>query len=279
MAETEKTLLDCLRDKINPLFFKDEIFCKISELLKNFKIDDVQIILTKNGNHVEIKYPLMELNETNNSSHMDNAILDINENNEISISTISQSYCYRNEVRHGWMQRVGYEVFTQSNSLILDSNGLQMYSSWFSDEANIEDPDGNRYSSTEELLKDTCPTVENGILKELPHTMSAPFSNYWQRCGKSNVYKEWGRGPIHGEYSKLGITFNGKLADKDIIKTSYGRTYYQNRKICAQEEDVIKELRTLFNETYDKTTNTFDEHNFYYGLQQYQDEVNAEYEI
>lgn len=275
----EKNLLDSLKGKINSLFYKNEIIVQINKLIGDFSLEDAQITINNNGNHVEIKYPLKELNENNHTSQTGSVMLDINENNQISISTISQSYCYRNEVRYGWMQRVGYEVFTQSNSLILDNNGVKQYSSWFSDEARIEDPEGKRYSSTKELLKDTCPTIEKGILKELPRTMYAPFSNYWQRYENSNVYREWGRGPIHGEYSKIGITFNDKLSDIEIIKESYGRTYYQSRKICANEEDVISKLQELFKESYNPSTNKFDDHNFYYGLQQYQDEVNAEYEL
>ena len=279
MTESANFSLESLKGKINPLFFKNEIFSKISELLKDFKVENIQVRVSKNGNHVEIEYPITTLDKTTHSSNTNIATLDINENNEVSISTISQSYCYRDEVRYHFMQRVGYEVFTQSNSLILDSNGLKLYSSWFSDEAKIEDPEGTRYSSTQELLMDTRPTIENGVLKDLPNTTYAPFSNYWQRYKNSNIYRDWGRSPINGEYSNIGITFNEKMKDIHVIKTSYGRTYYQNRRICANEEDIIRELQSLFNESYDKNNNIFDDHNFYYGLQQYQDEVNAEYEI
>lgn len=276
---TIANLLETIKTKINPLFFKDEILSEINKTLKDFDIKDAEVIISNDGNRVEIKHPMKELSENTHTSNVSNAVLEINDTNEVSISSISQSYCYRNEVRYGWMQRVGYEVFTQSISKIIDSDGLKLYSSWFSDEAKLEDPEGKRYSSTEELLKDTCPTIENGILKDLPHSMTAPFTNYWKRYEKSNVYRDWGRSPINGEYSNVGITFNGKMEDKDIVKSNYGRTYYQSRKICAPEEDIIKELQILFDESYDKKTNSFDEHNFYYGLEQFQNSVNAKYEI
>ena len=63
MVEDRNEIFELFRGEVNPLFFKDEIFCKINTFLENFTTEGIQISISNNGNHIKISYPLVELNE------------------------------------------------------------------------------------------------------------------------------------------------------------------------------------------------------------------------
>ena len=279
MTQQNANILNALKNRINPLFFSQKFNNIILERVAYLQADKFQLTVSNNGNTILISSPATELNEKNVNAQTSTLEISINKNNELSIVSNSQTYGYRNDIRYGFMQRVGYEVFTEASSSKYDSNALLMYSSSFSDEITIEDPEGNTYKNTQALLQDTKPSFENGIMVDLPNTMSQPFRNYWQRYNNTNVYKEWGRNPIHGEYSSIGVTFNDKLANINVFDESYDRLSYRGGRVCTDVDSAVKELQELFNQSYNPSTNTFDENNFYRGIEEFKNSVNADFGV
>lgn len=276
MAE-KRNILDTLRGGLSEEFYSEKIY---PILLKRFEAlgEDVsKYNITISDDKKSLVITTKEFKDIKAESfHGNSAMLYLGlTDGQVYCTHITQAYNHRNELRYGWMTHIGEQVFTDAVSHIYDMDGTKVYNSWYSDDAVLV-TQGDGFASTEEMLESTRPTFEEGKMTDLPRNQYAPFTNYWERYAGTSVYREHGRSPIHGEYSELGVTFDGKLEDKTYVQESYGRFAY-HRSLPITEEEIVQEMERLRNESYNEETNEFNETRFRNGLSDFEAEARREY--
>lgn len=171
-----------------------------------------------------------------------------------SLVITTKSYSPTHEVRYGFMQEVALNMFTQSNSYVWDENDNKLYHSWFSDEhkyfGSHEEKMDYSVESLKSYFEQTTPTYEFGIYKSNPKSAYQPFKNIWERYGKTNVIHQYGRNPIKGEYSEIGITFDDESKpDEMLLSESYGQIYSRGREMkLSVTEEIVAKIDEIYQE-------------------------------
>lgn len=225
--------------KIMAASLKDEEEYKIEEENGELKVS-TNIVSGEQGSYFEMTYGYDE------------------ETKERSLVVQNKEYDPTYELRYGFREEVGLDIFTKSRSFVFDEDDMLVYSSSFSDDNKYygiyKMPLDYSPASLEEYFKETSPIYEKGRIVRSPESSYQPFRNERERYGKTAVIREFGRSPIHGEYSEVKLTFDDNSHDDiRVLEESYGSYYYQGREIkTADEKEIIETLDETFKESVDK---------------------------
>lgn len=271
-------ILDTLRENLADEFFSEAIY---PHLIKRFEalgedisIYDITIADDKKSLVITTKDRGDDINDEHFYGSAGSLYLGLDDG-QVYCTHITQQYNHKNELRYGWMTHIGEQVFTDAVSYVYGLDGKKTYNSWYSDDAVLVS-ERNRFDSTADLLASTRPSFEKGKMTELPRNQFAPFTNYWERYAGTSVYREHGRSPIHGEYSEIGVTFDGHIEDQTFVRESYGRLYY-HKSLPTTETELAKEMDRLRSECYNEETHEFNETRFRDGLRDFEASLTREY--
>lgn len=242
----KETIMTYLKS-ISRTILTDNILNKIEESLNNY--DKYEFV--GGTNTFKIK---SEIKPGSHGSYTEITYQHNPESLEKSLVVTTKSYSPTNEIRYGFMQEVALNMFTQSTSYIFDEKDTKLYQSWFSDENKYYGSNRMPLDYSAAFLKiyfnETTPIYDFGVYKSGPTSAYQPFKNIWQRYGKTNVIKEFGRDPIHGEYSKIGITFDDENKhDQMLLSESYGTIYSRGQEMkLSDEEEIIAKIDEIYQE-------------------------------
>ncbi len=237
--------------KIMTASLKDNEEYKIEEENGNLKVSS-NMTPGSNGTYMEMIYGYDE------------------ETKEKSLVVTNKEYNPNVELRNGFREEVALNVFTKSRSFVFDEDDLLVYSSSFSDDNKYVGKNDMPldYSETtlKEYFKETTPIYDKGRIARPPKDSYQPFTNQRERYGKTSVIREFGRSPIHGEYSDIKITFDDNSRDDiKVLEESYGTFYRKGREMkVSDEEEIVRILDESFKESQETG---FDEIDFRESLE------------
>lgn len=175
------------------------------------------------------------------------------ETKNISVITMKKEYGPQSQIRYGFREIVGLNIFSDINSYVFDENGVMLYKSWFSDENKYFNnhekmPLDYSVSSLEEYFKKTTPQYEKGVEVLSAESAHQPFTSHWKRLGNTHVYKLHSRNPMNGEHGEIGITFDdGKQSDQKLLNESYGQIYVEGRKLnFTGETNIANKIEEIY---------------------------------
>ena len=174
------------------------------------------------------------------------------ETGEISVISIKKEYMPQYELRYGWSTEVGLNMFTDSSTATFDKDGLRTNGTWYSDEDKYYQLEEKSVEGIAKAIKDTSPKYdERGVIVGNPESSYRPFTNIWERIGKTRVVHRHGRSPIDGEYSDVGVTYkneDGKEEEKYFLSENQGRVYQEGRGWFGTLEEVASQIEPLIDE-------------------------------
>lgn len=230
---------------LSSIYTNDEMLNEIRENLKEgilYDFDKIgdslkissKIIPNKNGNYTEVV---------------------ISYNKELknkSLVIVNKEYCPSYQSRYGFVGEEGMNIFTQANSFVYNGEDKLLHQSWFSDENKYYGADKMPLSYSEENLKkyfeETNPVFEKGYFKEGPISSYQPFTTVWQRYGLTNVIRKYGRNPMNGEFSTIGITLGENFSKYiELLSESYGKIYRNGREMKIEgTENIISKINEIY---------------------------------
>lgn len=155
----------------------------------------------------------------------------------------------------GYGQDERLELLTRSKSIVFDENDLIVYrSSFIDDNESFGSFNSGALDYSENSLKEyfeeTTPIYNQGRIMYSAKTASQPFIDEWERYGKTNVVRDHGRTPIHGEYSDILVTFDDPTqSDLKLLKESYGQFYLEGKTITMDnEQEIIEAIDSMYKE-------------------------------
>ncbi len=250
-------IMELVNDEPLKSFLGKEIIKKINTQISEFGDyeirfkDDVLRIYT-------------EIKEGLRGEYLEIAASKNKENNYRNILITKRQYEPNCEEKNGIQTQISVDLFTEISSDVYN-NDKKMYSSWYSDDnvcfgvgmKNIPDDK----ESIAKYFEETSPKYQNGILISGPKNSYAPFFNFWQRYGNTNVFRSYGRTPMSGKYSEIGITFDNNERDQKLLEESYGTIYCNGKKLKYEDEaDIIVKVQEIFNNH--KNGSSFDHEGF-----------------
>ncbi len=160
----------------------------------------------------------------------------------------------------GYGQDERLAILTRSKSIVFDENDLIVYRSSFIDDNETFGSFNSGaldYSenSLKEYFEETTPIYNQGRIKYSAKTVSQPFIDEWERYGKTNVVRDHGRTPIHGEYSDILVTFEDPTqSDIRLLKESYGHFYLEGKTVTMDNEQEIVDIIDKMYKEFDSVT-------------------------
>ena len=188
------------------------------------------------------------------------------ETNYRNLLITRKQYSPNYQLINGFNENAGIDMFTEINSYVYNEN-MRVYSSWYSDDnkyygSEIKNLPSDKQSITK-YIEETSPKYKNGIFISGAKKAYQPFIDIWQRYGNTNVIRKYGRSPINGEYSKIGITFDNDMFDQLLLEENNGFIYSVGYDIKYDNElDIIVKIQEIFNNY--RNGNEFDLDGFNY---------------
>lgn len=174
------------------------------------------------------------------------------ETGDVSVISVEKDYSPQYEVRHGFRTEVGINMFTVANSAVFDRDGRFSYRSWYSDENKYcEVPEAKSMESLLKTIQETTPKYDKkGILKDGPSSAYRPFTDIVERIGKTRVVHNYGRSPIEGEYSKVGVVYQGGKGEKEayFLSENHGQVYLQRKGWFGSLESVAEQIEPMIDD-------------------------------
>lgn len=173
-------VLESLKGHINPIFLTYAVKKKINLDLDFSKFS---VIVSNSGNNVEIK-PKKILGAHEIPEYADYISFGYDKDKkEFYFTTTSQVYC-THEAKSLENPYNSAEVFVRSSSMVFDEKGREQYSSWYSDEIQIHEPEIDLQKlDTLKLLNQTRPHFYRGIMTQTPEHATIPFKECQERLG------------------------------------------------------------------------------------------------
>lgn len=167
-----------------------------------------------------------------------------------SVVVSERSYSPARQMRYGFFENAGIEIFTDAKSQVFDESGLVIYESWFSDENKYYGAFGQEVEPLISSFRKTSPVYKNGYIVESPSRAYQPFLNQWMRYGKTHVYKFHGRSPMRGESGSIGIAHRrDSLEGQRLLSESYGQIYSQGSSMrMSSEEEIVDRIEEIYQE-------------------------------
>ncbi len=228
---------------LNPLFQKE-----VETYLDECKDYDLKVY--DNGFTIESKMP------EKISDYYISIRFNISETNEQNLICIRKEYCPQVENRYGYREQVATDMFSKNHSMVLDAGGTFIYESYYSDdnkyflkEENGIDIDSDK-ARIPEFFEKTSPKYIDGYIVEGPTNSYIPFTNQIKRIDNSNIFVSWGRNPMSGEYSYLGVYDNNRNFRKLLEEHNglvYGGFYHQE---IGSINEVVPKLEELYYKSF-----------------------------
>lgn len=267
-------VLDSLRGQINPVFFNNQITNKLQ-----FNVDFSQYAVTVSNSGNTVNVAPKRLNTPDGIPHrVDFIEFGYNPTSRtVYYNVVSQSYCIHQN-RYPVSPEPYAEVFVQSSSEVIKLDGTTQYTSWYSDEARVHQPTIDLANiNLAQLLANTSPLFNEGVMIESPIYAYAPFSSFSERYPGTHVVREYGRNPMHGEHSNIGITFDRENISNFLpVKESYGRLAFYGDSIPVETEELVEKMEEIYGQTFDGQN--FDQDEFTRKLLDYQQTVKQDLE-
>lgn len=173
------------------------------------------------------------------------------ETNYRNILVTRKQYSPNYQMINGFNESAGIDIFTEINSYVYNEN-MKVYSSWYSDDNKYFGFEIKNLPSDKEsiakYIEETSPKYKNGILISGAKKAYQPFTDIWQRYGNTNVIRKYGRSPINGEYSKIGITFDNDMLNQMLLEENHGLIYSVESDLKYDNElDIIVKIQEIYN--------------------------------
>ena len=239
----------CLLGKYDKQIFTDFIMSQIKKALNDDCKYDLQLL--ENGCIIR-----SQLVDCSMGEYLEIIVTTSKKDKKNSIVLTKKDYNPFYDIRNGFRQEVSLEVFSTVYSYVLTQDDKVLYSSWYSDDnkyCTVNNHHKLNQTELQNVLSNTSPTYENGVIKQPPKSSYTPFHNIWERYKNTNVFHEYGRNPINGEYSNIGVTFDNRMVDDiKLLSERNGTVFSLNGELNYTDIQIV----------FDKINSIYQNHSF-----------------